>query len=146
MLGFSRRSGRSCACGALCSTPERSLGGFLEVRNRQEYRNDKRGEHLGVVCGKTKQQHYSQNYEVDDSAESGERKLPDEVEVFPQDNLAQNHADNYSRKTDYDGASAHVYVGKALILSQQCARKPYHAVGEHQRDDGGALGVDTLRL
>jgi hypothetical protein len=43
----------------------------------------------------------------------------DEIHVLAENCLTENFTDDYSGKTDYDCASAHVDIRKALILSKK---------------------------
>ena len=53
--------------------------------------------------------------------------------------------DDDRRQTDDDGTAAHVDVREALILGQQAARQRHKAVGDHQTQNDGHIGVDALR-
>ena len=60
--------------------------------------------------------------------------------ILAEDDLA----DDDRRQTNDDSTTAHVDVGEALILGQQTAGQRDQAVGDHQAQHLGNVGVDAL--
>ena len=94
----------------------------------KEYRNDDGSEQLQVVRVELKPQDDDHDKVVNNTAEQDERKTDIELAALAEDSVAQHLADDDGGKTDDDSTSAHVDIGKALVLSHETARQGDHAV------------------
>ena len=114
----------------------------LPIRDGQEHRHNKRRQQLQVVGGQAHAQHKVHDDVVDDGTDDGGRQLQCKV---AEDLAEHDLTDDDRRQTDDDGTAAHVDVREALILRQQAARQRHKAVGDHQAQNDGHIGVDALR-
>ena len=107
----------------------------------QEDGHHQGGEQLQVVGVQAQPQNDLDDHVVDDGPDDGGQQLQGEVV----ENSAQQHLpDDDGGQSDDNGAPAHVDGGAALVLGQQGPGQGHQAVGEHQAQHLGGVGVDPL--
>ena len=52
--------------------------------------------------------------------------------------------DDNSSKTDNDGTTSHIYIGKSLILCKQCTGKSYKTIGDHKTENFAQICIYAL--
>ena len=113
---------------------------FAEIRNGEEYGNNQCREELEIGGRKSSPDNDSENKVVSHSAQGGGKKPQGEVFALAEEGFA----DDDGGQADDDGAAAHVDIGIALVLGQQCAGKTDEAIGDHQPENLHAIGGNAL--